>query len=109
MCVPSTDMLSQLHLHPVHGYTSQQGVLLRGQPHERSDRADAAELRDVTGTHLHAPAGPFYSAAQSVAGQLSVSVLPANSACCVSVGLITYRPYILSSFLFWSCCKDSVT
>lgn len=66
-------MFGQLHLHPVHGHTSQQSVLLREQPHEGPDGADAAQLRDAAGAHLHAAAGPLHSAAQSVTGQLSVS------------------------------------
>lgn len=71
----STDLLSQLQLHPLHGDTSQQGVLLREQPDEGSDRADAAQLRDAARSHLHATARPLHPAAQGGAGQLAVSSL----------------------------------
>ncbi len=70
----STDLLSQLHLHPVHGDAPQQGVLLWEQPDEGPDRADAAQLWDAVGTHLHAAAGPLHPTAQSVTGKLPVSV-----------------------------------
>lgn len=70
-------MLSQLHLHPVHGDATQQGVLLWEQPDEGPDRADAAQFRDAAGTHLYATAGPLHSAAQRVTGQLSVSTVKA--------------------------------
>lgn len=66
-------MLGQLHLHPVHGDAPQQGVLLREQPDEGPHRADAAQLRDAAGAHLHAAARPLHPAAQSVAGQFPVS------------------------------------
>lgn len=69
-------MFSQLRLHPVHGDAAQQGVLLRGQPDEGPDRADAAQLRDAAGAHLHAAARPLHPAAEGVAGQLAVSLLP---------------------------------
>lgn len=69
----STDLLSQLQLHPLHGDAPQQGVLLREQPDEGSDRADAAQLRDAAGSHLHAAARPLRPAAQGVAGQFAVS------------------------------------
>lgn len=68
-----TDVLSQLHLHPLHGDAPQQSVLLRGQPHEGSDRTDAAQLWDAAGAHLYATAGPIHPSAQSVTGQLPVS------------------------------------
>lgn len=70
---PSTDLLGQLQLHPLHGDAPQQGVLLREQPDEGPDRADAAQLRDAAGPHLHAAARPLHPAAQGVAGQLAVS------------------------------------
>lgn len=66
-CFPP-DMLSQLLFHPVHGDAAQQGVLLREQPDEGPDRADAAQLRDAAGTNLHAPAGPLRPAAQGAPG-----------------------------------------
>lgn len=69
------DALSQLHLHPVHGDAPQQGVLLWKQPDEGPDRADAAQLWDAAGTHLHAATWPLRPAAQSVRGQLPVSIL----------------------------------
>lgn len=69
----SADLLSQLQLHPLHGDAAQQGVLLREQPDEGSDRADAAQLRDAAGSHLHAAARPLRPAAQGVAGQFAVS------------------------------------
>lgn len=61
-------MLSQLQLHPVHGDAAQQGVLLREQPDEGPDRADAAQLRDAAGTNLHIPAGPLHPAVQGAPG-----------------------------------------
>lgn len=69
----SADVFSQLRLHPLHGDAAQQGVLLRGQPDEGPDRADAAQLRDAAGAHLHAAARPLHPAAEGVAGQLTVS------------------------------------
>lgn len=72
-CHLSADLLRQLHLHPLHGDASQQGVLLWEQPDEGPDRADAAQLRDAAGPHLHAAARPLHPAAQSVTGQLAVS------------------------------------
>lgn len=72
--VVSSDVLGQLHLHPLHGDAPQQAVLLRGQPDEGPDGADAAQLRDAAGAHLHAAAGPLHPGAQSVAGKLPVSI-----------------------------------
>uniref|UniRef100_A0AAQ4QGI8 mitogen-activated protein kinase kinase kinase n=1 Tax=Gasterosteus aculeatus aculeatus TaxID=481459 RepID=A0AAQ4QGI8_GASAC len=84
-------VLGQLHLHPLHGDAPQQAVLLRGQPDEGPDGADAAQLRDAAGAHLHAAAGPLHPGAQSVAGKLPVCVA-------LLAGVLTWKKCVIQYF-----------
>lgn len=108
------DVLSKLHLHPVHGDAPQQGVLLWQQPNEGSDWADAAQLRDAAGPHLHAPAGPLHPAAQRVRGQLTVSEPDPDSTSmisaidCSSCFSSTVIERLLVTFTTCRGCKSTV-
>lgn len=98
----STDMFRQLRLYSIYGDAPQQGVLLWEQPDEGPDRADAAQLRDAAGAHLHATARPLHPAAKSVAGQLAVSSLHIEG---LTMGGLERRLYIIT---MWFCCLNLI-
>lgn len=97
-----TDMFRQLRLYSIYGDAPQQGVLLWEQLDEGPDRADAAQLRDAAGAHLHAPARPLHPAAKSVAGQLAVSSLQIEG---LTMGGLERRLYIIT---MWFRCLNLI-